>query len=631
MIVATAGHVDHGKTALVRALTGVDTDRTEEEKRRGLTIDLGFAYMDGPSLRRIGFVDVPGHERFIRNMLAGVAAVDFVLLVIAADDGPMPQTREHLAILHLLGLRHGAVVVSKTDRVSGERLLQVTEGIPELVEGTCLTGAPVFPVSAQTGAGMDALKRHLTRCSETLPWRKADGNFRLAVDRCFTVDGAGLVVTGTVFDGSVRKDEHLRVVPGGIPARVRDLRGQGQRRDQVVAGERCALNLSGSRLDREAIRRGDWVVAEPAELVTRRLDVELGLLPSEQRALKHWTPVHLHLGAADVTARVALLGRHSLGVGERGLAQLVLERPIHGLHGDRFIIRDQSAWRTLGGGKVIDPTPPRRGRGRPERLSLLEALADADHARALGSLLELSPTGIFLPAFVRTRNLTPEQAAALADATPGLRIATREGPLLITENRWQEVQREVLNAVARWHALDPASVGPGESALAERLGRTLPGALVRAAIRALLEKSLLVRQGFNLRLPDHRPRLETADAALLEAVTHALRGAGLRPPLVGELADQLGLERQALMERLQSLSRLGYLERVAPNRYFLPETVETLADLARELAEESPDRLFDAAGYRDRSGIGRNLTIQVLEHLDRLGITRFDGERRGLR
>lgn len=631
MIVATAGHVDHGKTALVRALTGVDTDRTTEEKRRGLTIDLGFAYIDGPSERRIGFVDVPGHERFIRNMLAGVAAVDFALLVVAADDGPMPQTREHLAILQLLGLRRGAVALSKIDRVPRQRLKRVTAEIAGLLIGTGLQDAPVFPLSAISGEGVDALRQHLLACSEQLPWRSCDGNFRLAVDRSFTLEGAGLVVTGAVFAGTVQNGDQLVVLPRGLGARVRGIHGQGQTRDRVVAGERCALNLSGPGLQRGAIRRGDWIVAEPALLVSDRLDVELHLLASEQRALQHWTPVHLHLGAADVTARVAVLGGRCIEPGKAGLAQLVLDRPIHALHGDRFVIRDQSAWRTVGGGRLIDPCPPRRGRNRPERLAMLSALADPDHSRALDHMLRLSVAGVFLPDFARSRNLAPEQSEALATTAVGRRISTRKGTLLIAERRWQEVQQQALELVQRWHAQQPASIGPSEAALAAGLGRQLPFPLVRACLNTLLDQGCIVRQGFSLRLPQHHPRLEPDSAALLERVTAVLRTAGMRPPIVGDLAEQLGLERKELMDRLHELSRLGYLERVAPNRYFLPETVESLARLATELAAESSDGLFDAAHYRDRSGLGRNLTIQVLEHLDRLGVTRFHGERRSLR
>ena len=631
MIIATAGHVDHGKTALVRALTGIDTDRTEEEKRRGLTIDLGFAYIDGPSGRRIGFVDVPGHERFIRNMLAGVAAVDFVLLVVAADDGPMPQTREHLAILELLGLRHGAVALSKADRVSGERLDQAADEVASLLADSPLRSAPVFPVSAQTDSGVEALRHHLTQRSAEMPWRSREGNFRLAVDRSFTVDGAGLVVTGTAFAGSVRPGTQLMLLPAGMPVRVRTIHGQGQPREQVFAGERCALNLAGSGLDRNSIRRGDWVVESPANLVSERLDVNLHLCASESRPLQHWTPVHLHLGAVDVPARVALLGQRELAPGMPGLAQLVLDRPIHAVQGDRFIVRDQSARRTLGGGLVIDPQPARRGRSRPERLALLRALDTADHAKALQAALDQSLTGVFMPDFSRSRNLTPEQTQVLAESANALRITTRAGMLLIGHAQWQAGCDQVRDAVDRWHQAQPASIGPGEAGLGTRLGRELSAPLVRAIIRALLDQGQLTRQGFSLRRPDHTPRLEAEDAALLARVRSVLQAAGLRPPIVGELAEQLGLEREQLVERLQVLSQFGYLERIAPNRYFLPETVQALAGIAADLSRESPEGMFDAAGYRDRSGIGRNLTIQVLEHLDRLGITRFDGERRGLR
>ena len=374
MIVATAGHVDHGKTALVRALTGVDTDRLPEEKQRGLTIDLGFAYhpLDGGQV--LGFVDVPGHERFVRNMLAGVGSVDLALVVVAADDGVMPQTREHAAILDLLGVTGCIAVVSKVDKVDAARAAEVGAEIESLLSATGMGGAEVHRVSALSGAGMDALAAALRQRALGLAARAANGRFRLCIDRVFTLKGAGLVVTGTVHAGTAHTGERLVVTPGGHEARIRGIHAQDRPAERARAGERCALNLSGRGLGPGTIARGDWVVDRAMHAPGDRIDVRLRVLPAETRALRHWTPVHVHLAASHSTARVAVLGAGGIAPGEDGRVQVVLDRPLHALAGDRIVIRDQSATRTMGGGTVIDPFSPKRGRARPARLAWLDAI-----------------------------------------------------------------------------------------------------------------------------------------------------------------------------------------------------------------------------------------------------------------
>ena len=374
MIVATAGHVDHGKTALVRALTGVDTDRLPEEKQRGLTIDLGFAYHPLDADHVLGFVDVPGHERFVRNMLAGVGSVDLALVVVAADDGVMPQTREHAAILDLLGVTECIAVVSKTDKVGAARVAEVGAEIELLLSATGMGGAEVHQVSALSGAGMDGLAAALRERALDLAARAANGRFRLCIDRVFTLKGAGLVVTGTVHAGTADTGERLVVTPGGHEARIRGIHAQDRPAERARAGERCALNLAGRDLGPETIGRGDWVVDRTLHAPSDRIDVRLRVLPAETRALRHWTPVHVHLAASHSTARIAVLGAGSITPGGDGRVQVVLDRPLHALAGDRIVVRDQSATRTMGGGTVIDPFSPRRGRARPARLVWLDAI-----------------------------------------------------------------------------------------------------------------------------------------------------------------------------------------------------------------------------------------------------------------
>lgn len=630
MIIATAGHVDHGKTSLVKALTDVDTDRLEEEKRRGMSIDLGFAYADFGGELPIGFVDVPGHERFIRNMLAGVAAVDFALLVVAADDGPMPQTIEHLAILELLGLHHGAIALTKIDRVSPSRLAEAQAEIVALLASTLLRDAPIFPVASTTGDGMQALRDHLTAANRTMAARPSHGNFRLAVDRSFTLDGAGLVVTGAVFSGSAGIGDQLLVSPQGVPVRVRSIHAQNRPAEHACAGQRCALNLAGADLKRVKIARGDWIIAAAAHGPTARLDVRMHVLASEKRPLAHWTPVHLHSGATAVNARVATLEGRAIAPGESALAQLVLDTSIGALRGDRFIVRDQSAQRTIAGGVVLDPFGPERGRSKPPRIAQLAMMAHPTPVAAFMALLDADPAGINLDRFALAWNLTPDEATLLRSKVPLKVIADKEGLLGIALAHWQALHAQLCATLENWHAAQPESVGPTDTALAARLGQRARPAAMHAAVKSLLESGVVVREGFSLRLPGHRATLSDDDAALLDKIHVALQEGGLRPPIVGELARTLAMEQTALVDFLTRVSLLGHLVRVAKNRFFQPATITALAQIAAQLAGDSEDGTFDAAAYRDRSGIGRNLTIQVLEFLDRAGVTCLAGDRRSM-
>src|SRR2546428_749680 len=392
MIIGTAGHIDHGKTALIKALTGMDADRLPEEKARGITIDLGYAVYPLPHGAVLGFIDVPGHERFVHNMLAGATGIDFVLLVVAADDGVMPQTREHLEIIDLLGVKGGAVALTKIDRVEPARVASARAEVEALLRGTALAGSPVIALSSMTGDGVPALRAHLeAMAASPPPAGAADGCFRLAVDRCFTISGSGTVVTGTVFSGSVAVGDHLLVSPSGWEVRVRSIHAQNRAAERGVAGQRCALSLVG--VEKKDIARGDWVLESAAHAPTARFDASLTLPPSAARALRHWTPVHVHLGAAEVMGRVSLLQATGIEPGGSGRAQIVLDRPIGALHGDRFILRDQSAQQTLAGGIVLDPFAPARKVRTPARLAVLAALDRPTTLDVLQQLLSVTPAG----------------------------------------------------------------------------------------------------------------------------------------------------------------------------------------------------------------------------------------------
>ena len=414
MIIGTAGHIDHGKTRLVQALTGIDTDRLQEEKERGITIDLGFAYTPLPSGAVLGFVDVPGHERFVHTMIAGAASIDFFLLVVAADDGVMPQTVEHLQILDLLGIREGLVVLTKEDLVDSERLQEAKEEVRSALSGTGLANVDILAVSARTGRGIDALLGRLKAEAETRPERVKRGAFRLAVDRAFSLPGAGTIATGTVVSGTVTAGDRLVVVPGGLEARVRSVHAQGQAAPMASAGQRCALNLRGPGVTKDRIHRGNCLVDPALVRVSDRFDARIRLLRSEGRPLGQWSPVYLHLGTTAITARVVPLRERPLNPGESGFVQIVPQQPMLVCNGDRFILRDVGATRTIAGGIALDPRPPVRRRRTPERLAVLKALEPRTRSAALLGLLALPPGYVDLGAFAVDWSLTHAEVDGLA-------------------------------------------------------------------------------------------------------------------------------------------------------------------------------------------------------------------------
>ena len=477
MIVGTAGHIDHGKTSLVRALTGVDADRLKEEKARGITIDLGFAYMpagDGV----IGFVDVPGHERLVHNMLAGASGIDFALLVVAADDGPMPQTREHLAILDLLGLTRGLVALTKADLVDPDRLAAARNETANALIGTGLDGAEIVAVSSATGAGVAALRARLEAAAAERSARPAGAPFRLAVDRSFTLPGAGTVVTGTVLAGSVAPGDHLVASPSGLAVRVRGLHAQNRVAERGGPGDRCALNLAGDGVSKDALRRGDMIVAPALHAPTDRIDARLRVLASEARPIGQWLPVHLHHGAAEVAARVVLLG-DPIAPGAEGLVQLVLDRPIAAAAGDRFVIRDTSAQRTIGGGAFLDLRAPARRRRSPERLAQLAA---ARHPRPRGRARRAARPAAAPP---RPRRLRPRPRPRAGRPSPRrpdiVRIESRAGPLAMSRATADRLGRALVADARGLPRREPRPRrhrhgAPAHVARAAPAGAGLPGA-----------------------------------------------------------------------------------------------------------------------------------------------------------
>jgi selenocysteine-specific elongation factor len=628
MIVGTAGHIDHGKTALVKALTGVDADRLAEEKARGITIDLGFAYLPLDDGRIVGFVDVPGHERFVRNMLAGAAGIDAVLLVVAADDGPMPQTIEHLQIVDLLGIRRGLVALTKADLAAADRRTEVAAAISGLLAGTGLESSEIVPVSVVTGEGLDELRVWLQEISEAVGGRATDGRFRLAVDRCFTVAGAGTVVTGTVFAGRVDVGASVHVLPSGLEARVRAIHAQNRPAEAGIAGQRCALNLAGAKINKEAIHRGDWVVDPMTQITTARLDATCSLLASESRALAHWTPVHLHLAASHVPGRVALLQDEPIRPGERGKIQLVLDRPIAALWGDRFVLRDTSARRTMGGGMVIDVRALRRRRRTPERLAALGALEEEHAAVALRRLLARPPGWIGFSAFVEDRNLAPNQREPLIEQLGLVRLRAGEREVAMAAAGWTGLRGRVRDHLTSFHREQPDRAGIPAERLRTMMPERLPAPVFAAALQVLAKAGEVALDGAWVRLPEHTVRLTPEDERLWRHVGPRLQRERFRPPRVRDIANDLGVAEAAVRRLMKLLARMGRVEEVAQDHFFLRTTVAEMAGIAVAIAAGKPSGEFTAADLRDRLDNGRKVTIQILEFFDRHGVTLRRGDLR---
>ena len=631
MIIGTAGHIDHGKTSLVKALTGIDTDRLKEEKARGITIELGFAYKGLADGGVLGFIDVPGHEKLVRHMLAGATGIDHVILVVAADDGPMPQTREHLAILDLLGLSSGVVALTKSDLVSDARLAEATAEVRALLAPTLLSRAEVIPVSSVTGTGIDTLERQLAQAQANVSVRRERGHFRLAVDRSFSLAGIGTVVTGTAVSGNVTAGDKLIVSPGGKPVRVRGLHAQNREAASGHAGQRLALNLAG--VEKSDIDRGDWIVAEPVHAPTQRLDARIRVLASESKPLAHWTPLHLHLGAVDVGARVVLLEGRAIEPGADALVQLELDRPIGALRGDRFILRDQSALRTLGGGTVIDAFAPITRRRKSQRLGVLAALEQPTAAQALGALLSLEQAGgVDLALFMTLWNLMPDEQQALMQAVPHRVVNDGKTPLAFATGQLERLTSRIGETLGAHHKRAPDSPGMTLEQLQRALAVKPGGTVLALLLRELTTGRTLQRHGPYLQLAGHEASLQGGEQKIWERLKPWIDEGGIHPPKLSDLLlRDRTLHREPVTRLLQKLSRMGKLYAVGVEYFILPQHLCELAVQAQALAEKDENRRLNVKTYREATGISRHLSMPLVEFFDAIGFTQRDPVGRKIR
>jgi len=616
MIVGTAGHIDHGKTTLVRALTGVDTDRLPEEKRRGISIELGYAFVPTPGGPPIGLIDVPGHERLVHTMLAGATGIDAVLLLVAADDGVMPQTREHLAVATLLGIGDGAVVVTKCDRAAPARIDQVRQQIAELVLGTPLAQAPVFLTAAPSGDGIEPLRQWLIGLAARAGRIDDAGQaFRLAVDRVFTLAGVGTVVTGTVCSGAISSGDPVQLAPTDLQARVRSIHAQNRPSERAHAGQRCALNLVG--VERDELEHGQWACDPSVALATDRIDARVTVWHGQARPLRSGSMVHLHVGTSDVLARVAALDADPLMPGAGGLVQLTLRRRIGAWRGDRIVLRDAAAAHTIAGGQVLDALAPVRHRKSPERLAQLLALELGDAAQRLDALLQVAPFGVAMHRLQRGWALGAVEPILPANA---LRTGDGEGAWLIAPSRWDALRQVLLGCLAQIHDHEPDSIGA-------EVGRLKRMALPRAdptvadgAIDSLVAAGRIVRQGAFLQLPEHAVRLSEQERRLAERMLPMLQAGDADPPWVRDIARDLKQPETAVRSALARQAQCGEVFQVVKDLYLHRATVERLAAVARDLARR--DGAVRAAPFRDATGLGRKRAIQILEFFDRIGLLR---------
>jgi len=643
IIIGTAGHIDHGKTALVKALTGIDADRLQEEKRRGITIDLGFAHsqLPGPNgeTLQLGFVDVPGHERFVRNMLAGVGGIDLVLLVIAADESIKPQTREHFDILQLLGVRRGITVLTKSDAVDAETLEVVRLEVEEFLRGTFLESpkSPIVAVSSLTGSGIAELNEAISAVAHQVRARDSHGLARLPIDRVFTMKGFGTVVTGTLISGSIRPDEELEVLPGGRRARVRGVQVHGQTAGQAIAGQRTALNLAGASTD--DLARGMTLVPPATLVVTRTIDVKLSLLPSATRALKNRARVHFHCYSAESVAQVELYGAKELKSSQAAFARLSLASPLLLLPEDHFILRQFSPVVTIGGGVIIDVAPmlsPREIRKLEKQAgtTLTEVtLAPLSKFENRGAILVNRVTrrghrGLSLAEAVAETGWHREEVTshALDLVSQGLLIQIQGR--LFAHFEMDLAQQSLLDAVSDFHKRDPLRPGMPKGELQEDMSRALNMALelFESAILNLVKNKKIETAGDLVRLPGHGLVMKDEEAESKKKIEEAFSTAGLKVPALHEVLASLKVDKARAQKIVTLLLRDKVLVKISDELVFHRTALEQLRRQIAARKAKSPQ--IDVAAFKEMTGVSRKYAIPLLEYLDRERVTKRVGDAR---
>ncbi len=624
MIVATAGHVDHGKTALVKNLTGVETDRLEEEQRRGLSINLGYAYWRPDEQTVVGFIDVPGHRRFINNMISGISGIDLGMLVVAADDGPMPQTLEHLQVMRLLGVEHYVLVVTKCDRADKATIQRACRNASALLPEK----TPIHKVSNTTGDGLEELRAELKQRARNWTQRAGRGHFRMSIDRVFHLQGRGPVVTGTVASGSVTNGENLVLQPQQKILRIRGIHTQDAPASLASAGDRCALNVSGD-IHKDDILRGDWVTGECCIGATMRFDTQIRLLPDAAFPLKHLSDVKLHIGAKHLTARLILLRSENTSAariqpGETALAQLVTDRPILCCHGDRFLLRDHGETATLGGGFVLDPQVQKDRKSSVARLHFLAAMKHGDIEDAISAALHDAHCTLDYGALLRSWNIDAADRPGMH--LPGIaRIQSQHTEIWLAESRWAGLKKSVLDTIITLHRDNPNEAGFKPSVVASAALPTRSQPFFQPAIVALM-KSGDVLINDSLLVAKENAEIASSDTHEWLVVSACLQKHAQQIPTLTQLQQECGIDRQTLLQCIGRAQREDKLVKINAKRYALTSILRECAQAALDLTSDQPE--LTVAKYRDHLGCGRNIAVDILEYFDGIRFTRRVGEAR---
>jgi selenocysteine-specific elongation factor len=628
MIVGTAGHIDHGKSALVKALTGVDPDRLKEEQLRGITIDLGFAHLDLEGVQ-IGFVDVPGHEKFVKNMLAGVGGIDCVLLVVAADESIMPQTREHFDICRLLGVSFGIVVITKVDLVEPELVEVVREEIRETVQGSFLERAEIVQASSKTGAGIEQVKHALRAIAFSMPERPANRLMRLPIDRAFSMRGFGTVVTGTLTSGSLHKDEEVELIPGGVIAKVRGLQVHGRATDVAVAGQRTAVNLQG--VDLSQVERGMSLTVPHVFRASRVMDIRLDLLATS-RPLKNFSKVRFHHGTSEVLARVALIGQPLLDPGKSAWAQLRFESPVFCLHGDAFIVRQFSPTTTIGGGRVLNPLAVKHKVTDRQALSLIQSLERNECAEKLSGLIAMHPRQVIglreLNASIGLPETELKDLCASAAAAGKLVMVPGPLPILVLPGVIETLKKETVSLVARFHQENPLLRGISREELRKRTYSGLPPELFRFCLEKLSEEQQVSIQEDMVALYGREVQLSTAGLQIKDRIENLLRQAGWQPPSLSEIPAMLSADPAEVRKICFWMLKEKILVRISEDLIYHRTTIQEMKEKIH--ARYSPGASFGVAEFKELFDLTRKHAIPLLEHLDREHFTQRRGNERVL-
>ena len=621
MIVATAGHIDHGKTSLVKCLTNKDTDNLPEEKLKGMSIDLGFAYKDLGNNISLGFIDVPGHERFIQNMLAGVIGVDFGLLVIAADDGPMPQTNEHLEILNLLGINRGAVAITKIDKVKSTRIDEVIKLSKNILQKTSLAKAPFFPISNLQETGINSLINYLKEEAYKKKPQMIKGEFRLAIDRKFNLKGIGLIVTGTIFSGVIRKGDNIILSPKGIEGRVRGIHSQNKVSEVAYTGQRCALNLVGMNVEKSSISRGDWILSKELHFPSNCMDAIISVSLNEKKPLKSWTRAHLHLGSSKIICRVITLEDKEIMPGCNGLVQLKLEQETSSSFEDRFILRDQSAKRTIAGGRIIEPFSTPKDRSKLERIEDLHIMNKHEHKVVLTLLLSKKTWGIDLIKFSVRRNLNKTETQKLLKINDIKILKEKDKFWVVTTLNWSvcikivyDYINNLLNQTNKLSVLN-------EEKIIQNFKSVAPGYVIKNILNELIISKSIVRNGKELFLAEHKIIFNSKELYVWEEIKLILDKNKYHPPTINEIVKELSFEIKETQNVVKKALDLNFLVQVSLNRYFYPDVILYFATIVEKISAISTNHKLELSIFRNEAKISRNLAIELLEFFDRKGLT----------